>query len=145
MKLNFRYFWKRFNRHYFMFLPDNFYRTILINLFIINNRSVQEYSLKFTASSLYVHIFCIFSKVWTVWGQICWTAYGRTLFSTFGLNVWRNQTEISFHSNRSGKISLYLIESTISFIANIYITPKKQMISYQFWAQSLQSWSKSAI
>ena len=53
--------------------------------------------------------------------------------------------EIAFHSNRSGKISLFSTESTISFIANIYITPKKQILSYRVWMQPLEFWSESAV
>ena len=49
----------------------------------------------------------------------------------FRIYVWRNQTEIDFHSNRSGKISLFYIENN----TNINITPKKQIISYWEWTQ----------
>ena len=50
------------------------------------------------------------------------------------IECWRNQTEIAFHSNRSGKICLFSTKSTISFIKNMYITPKKLIISYRVWA-----------
>ena len=31
------------------------------------------------------------------WWQICQTAYSQTMFSNFGLNVWRTETKIAFH------------------------------------------------
>ena len=66
-------------------------------------------------------------------------------FSNSGLNIWRIETEMTFHSNRYGKISLFPTKITISFIANIYIAPEKQIISCRVCAQPLQFGSESAL
>ena len=44
--------------------------------------------------TLQTYLMLIFSAYW--W-QICQTAYSQTMFSNFGLNVWRTETKIAFH------------------------------------------------
>ena len=70
-----------------VFTIKNLSPVFLYIFFIINNKNVQQWSLKVIANSSFAHIFCIFSRVRIVCVQIGRTSYGRTLFSNFGLNV----------------------------------------------------------
>ena len=60
------------------------------------------------------------------WWQICQTAYSQTMFSNSGLNVWRTETKLAFHSNKDGKISSLFTECTMFYIYNHNLTSKKK-------------------
>ena len=50
---------------------------------------------------------------------------GRTLFTNFESNVWKNYTKTVFRSSRNEKSSLFSIRCAFYFIANAYITLNK--------------------
>ena len=145
MKLSSRKFWDRFIwRYYVYILTGKIQRVFNLSFYNKRNKKCSKVFPLVTVSRLYGHIFCEIFKSTNRFGikssfpYFCIlvnrgldsrTAYGRTLFSDFGFNVWRNHTEIAFYSNRSGKISFFSTESTIFFLTNVITTRHKPIFS----------------
>ena len=82
---------------------------------------------------------CVFWKIRTVSVEIGRIDLGRTLFTYFGSNVWRNYTTTAFHSSRNKKSSYLSIRCAFYFIANVCIALKKTkslFVSIKFCSES---------
>ena len=71
----------------------------------MDDANVPQSCLQVISKCSFAHILCVFWKIRTVSVEIGRIGLGRTLFTNFESNVWKNYTKTVFRSSRNEKPS----------------------------------------